>query len=142
MKVKVKLHGNAEMPQFAYGNGAVGADIKCISYSIVDMDGYGYIEYDTGISVQPPEGYYIEAGPRSSCSNYGLILSNSVGIIDPDYRGTIKARFKWIKGTAKYEVGDKIIQLILRRKYDFEFEQVDDLDETDRGDKGFGSSGN
>ena len=46
--------------------------------------------YDSYISVQPPEGYYFEIVPRSSISKLGYILTNSIGIIDPSYRGTLK----------------------------------------------------
>ena len=72
-----------------------------------------------------------------------MSLTNSVGCIDADYRGEIKFRFKPSNaGNAIYKVGDKIGQLIIMPYPEVEFEQVEELDTTERSEDGFGSSGN
>lgn len=141
MKVKfVKLHEDAVEPKKAYSTD-VGFDVTAIDMNIVEKEDYGYIEYDTGIAVTPPEGYFVMAVPRSSLSKTGLILANSVGIIDPDYNDSIKLRFKYVSGSKYYGVGDKIGQLIILPLPQVEFEEVELLDDTDRGLGGFGSTG-
>ena len=55
-----------------------------------------YIEYDTGVVLQPTNGFYTLLFPRSSISKYELSLANSVGVIDSGYRDTIKLRFRFL----------------------------------------------
>jgi dUTP pyrophosphatase len=141
MNIKIKkLHENAVIPSYAK-DGDCGLDLTAISISTVDKGNYGYVEYDTGISIEVPEGYVGLVYPRSSISNSGLILTNSVGVIDQNYRGSIKCRFKAIPNTAIYSVGDRVAQLIIQPIAKIEFELVDELSETNRGDLGFGSTG-
>ena len=103
-----------------------------------------YIEYGTSIAVSIPQGWAGFIMPRSSISNYDMILSNSIGLIDSGFFGEIKVRMKktengiWNK---EYEVGERICQLVLLQVGLFELQEVDDLGESDRMDKGFGSSG-
>ena len=141
MNIKIKkLHENAVIP--SYGKeGDCGLDLTAINVSTVDKGKFGYIEYDTGLSVEIPEGYVELVYPRSSLSNTGLILANHVGVIDQNYRGSIKCRFKAIPNTDIYSVGDRIAQLIIQPCPKIEFEVVDELSDTTRGDGGFGSSG-
>lgn len=58
------------------------------------------------------------------------------------YRGELKCRFKWIPDTKKYEIGDRIAQIILLPYPKIEWEEVNELNTTERGDKGFGSTNN
>lgn len=141
MNIKIKkLHENAVIP--SYGKeGDCGLDLTAINVSTTDKGKYGFIEYDTGLSVEIPEGYVGLVYPRSSISNTGLILSNAVGVIDQNYRGSIKCRFKAVPNTDIYSVGDRIAQLIIQPCLKIEFEVVDELSDTTRGDSGFGSSG-
>ena len=141
MNIKIKkLHENAVIP--SYGKeGDCGLDLTAISVSTTDKGKFGYIEYDTGLSVEIPEGYVGLVYPRSSLSNTGLILANHVGVIDQNYRGSIKCRFKAIPNTDIYSVGDRIAQLIIQPCPKIEFEVVGELSDTTRGDLGFGSSG-
>lgn len=141
MKLKVKrLIKEAVLPKKAHDDD-VGFDLVATSEQMIESSDHGFIEYGTGISVTPPQGYYVEIVPRSSISKTGLWLANSVGTIDPGYVGELKVRFKWIPRTAKYIVGDKIAQIIMRQKIDVEIEEVQELEETTRGAAGFGSSG-
>lgn len=151
----------------------IGEKIDDIVYKFID-----YIEYDTGLFVNPlsarknidkvPESgatietshYHIDIRPRSSISKYNLILANSVALIDRNYRGSIKLRFKYfwqpedyiinkdcffvggIPNLDKiYKKGDKIGQLQAFETKDIKFVLVDSLSETKRNDGGFGSTG-
>lgn len=97
--------------------------------------------YDTGIAVKPPQGYYFEVHPRSSISKTGYILSNSTGIIDPNYRGTIKVALTKVNSmVGDLELPARIVQLILRQVEPVTFVEVDQLDNTSRGSGGFGST--
>lgn len=142
MKVKIKkLVPEAIIPQYSKP-GDAGMDLVATYIKVEDHHNYGYYEYGTGLSVEIPEGYVGLVFPRSSISNTGMLLTNSVGVIDSGYRGEIRARFKYVSGTKSYEVGDKIAQLIIIPYPSIEFEEVEDLSQTDRGDGGFGSTGN
>jgi len=144
MKVKFKkLHEDAVIPTKTNPEDS-GFDVVAIDDGkITDT----YIEYNIGIAVEPPPGYDIKIFPRSSVSKYNLILANSIGLVDNPYRGPITLRFKQAWGPNKelriYKKGDKIGQLVIQKvESDFEFEEVDELNETKRGENGYGSSGN
>jgi len=142
MKVKIKkLVPEAVIP--AYSNpGDAGLDLVATYVKVEDHNKYGYFEYGTGIAVEIPEGYVGLVFPRSSICKTGMILSNSVGVIDSSYRGEIKFRFKYVSGTASYNVGDRVGQLIIIPYPTVEFEEVSELSDTQRGADGFGSTGN
>jgi dUTP pyrophosphatase len=117
-----------------------------------------YIEYDTGLQIAPEEGYHTLAIARSSISKTNLFLRNSIGLIDNGYRGTIKFRFGYIThpgdmtiagGNLLFEVsdnkiykkGDRIGQLIFSKTIEPTELIIGMLDETERGNGGFGSTG-
>ena len=112
-----------------------------------------YIEYGLGFATVIPEGFVGKIYPRSSLSNYDLSMANSVGVVDSDYRGEWKVRFKLaapnfiLPETENldykiYEVGDKVAQICFEKLTDVEFIETETLTETERGDGGFGSTGN
>lgn len=136
-----RLNEKAIVPKYAK-NGDAGLDLIAISKNIINEKDYGFVEYDTGIALEIPEGYMGLIFPRGSISTTGMILANSVGLSDPNYRGSIKCRFKWIPETKMYEIGDKIAQLVILPYPQIEFKEVSELSETERNDKAFGSSGN
>jgi dUTP pyrophosphatase len=140
MEIKIKkLTENAKIPAYAK-QGDAAMDVYATSETIVDTPGYGYIEYGTGLTFEIPEGYYMDIRPRSSVSNTGLILSNSAGILDSGYRGELKLRFKWVKESAKYNVGDRIGQIMIKPYPVIEWVEVQELNNTERGEGGFGST--
>lgn len=106
-----------------------------------------YIEYDTGVIIQPAEGFFTLLFPRSSVSKYQLSLCNSVGVIDAGYRDSIKLRFRWLgRGTQPskdliYKKGDKIGQLVFAPFISLVAHQTDSLEASERGTGGFGSTG-
>jgi dUTP pyrophosphatase len=140
MNIRIKkLQPDAVIPSYSK-EGDAGLDLTAISMKTVNENNFGFIEYDTGLSVEIPEGHVGLVYPRSSISNTGLILANAVGVIDSNYRGSIKCRFKAIPNSNIYDVGDRIAQLIIIPYPQITFEEVEELTETIRGDKGFGSS--
>lgn len=99
--------------------------------------------YDTGISVSPPAGYYFDVVPRSSISKTGYLLANSTGIIDASYSGSIKvALLKADESVPDLVLPNYMVQLIPRKYIHFDFQEVKQLEETERSDKGFGSTEN
>lgn len=97
--------------------------------------------YGTGISVQPPSGYYFDLVPRSSITKKGYILGNNVGIIDQGYTGEIIVPLIKIDPNAPdLELPVKIVQLIPRKWFNFTPVNADSLANTARSDGGFGST--
>ena len=142
MKVRIKrLSENAVIPTYA-NPGDAGLDLVATYVKVEDHNKYGFFEYGTGLAVEIPEGYIGLIFPRSSISKTGMMLANAVGVIDSSYRGEIKLRFKYISGTNSYEVGDRVAQLIILPYPIVEFEEVQELSETQRSSGGFGSTGN
>ena len=141
VKVKIKkLVDHAEIPEYMR-DGDAGLDLTATDrYENRDFD---YIEYGTGISVQIPVGYVGLIFPRSSISKTPHSLANSVGVIDSNYTGEIKFRFRTTENREdlEYGVGDRIGQLIIIPYPKIILEEVDTLDNTNRGSDGFGSSG-
>ena len=140
MKVKIKkTHKEAVIPKYGSA-GAAGLDFTAVSKEETPL----YIEYGLGVSLEIPEGHAGFLFPRSSVSKYHLSLANCVGVIDADFRGEVKARFKKtldMPHANVYNIGDKVAQLIIMPVPKIEFEEVEDLDNTERGAGGFGSTG-
>ena len=141
VKVKIKkLDKNAVIPSYAHISDA-GCDMVATSIDETEQ----YIQIGTGVAIELPKGWYAEIFPRSSISKYDLILCNGVGVIDNSYRGEILFRFKKTENYDRnkfYKVGDKIGQMILKTRPFINFEEVNELSDTERDSNGFGSSGN
>jgi len=97
----------------------------------------------TGLRMAPPEGFYVGVYARSGLSSKeGLRPANCVGVIDEDYRGEyLVAVHNDSEVTRSVRHGDRIAQILLQKRYDMDFEEVDELDTTGRGVGGFGSTG-
>ena len=143
MKVKIKkLSSDAVVPTYAK-SGDAGMDMVATK---VISDGLDSITYGTDIAVEIPEGFVGLVFPRSSIRKTNLQLSNSVGVIDSGYRGEIQATFKKIQGVSNeslenYKIGDRICQIMVIPHPVVEFEEVEELSNTERGEGGFGSTG-
>lgn len=150
MDVKIKkLHPDAVIPKYAK-EGDAGLDLVAV-YRYMDED--DNICYGTGLSFEIPEGYVGLIFPRSSIAKKNLSLVNSVGVVDSGYRGEIVFKFKAtsdviyrdsgiFKKFSTYEVGDRIGQILILPYPQINFIESETLSETDRGDGGFGSTGN
>lgn len=118
---------------------SIGYDLTAIS--VAKKLSSRTVLYDTGIKVQPPHGYYTEILPRSSLSKTGYILSNSVGTIDPDYTGRLLIALTKVDDSCPdLELPFTRCQLVLRKAEFYNMREVKELDETVRGDGGFGST--
>jgi dUTP pyrophosphatase len=135
-----KVKESAVTPKYATV-GDAGVDLVAVSKhsDMMNMT----VTYDTGLAVEIPEGYVGLVFPRSSVRKYDLQLSNSVGVIDSGYRGTIQFTFRVldVDSPKMYEVGDRIGQLIILPYPIVNFMEVDELSDTVRGEGGFGSTG-
>ena len=147
MKVRIKkLNEGAIVPSYSK-EGDAGLDFTAVEIS---RDNVGNITYHTGLAIEIPEGYVGLLFPRSSISKKQQFLTNGVGVIDSSYRGEIMAKFKPVMGTYdtildlfesnEYQVGDRIVQMIILPYPQIEFEEVEELSETERGYGGFGST--
>lgn len=138
VKIK-KLTDEAIVPVYAHDTDA-GCDLTAVSIK----ETKDYVQYGTGIALELPENWYAEIFPRSSISNYDLLLCNSVGIIDNSYKGEILFRFKKTENYNRYNfynVGDRIGQLILKQRPKINFIEVDELTDSKRGAGSYGSTG-
>lgn len=137
MEIKIKrLHPDAKIPRYSKV-GDAGMDVYAISKERKNK----FIEYGTGLALEIPEGYVCLVFPRSSLSNKDLVLANHVGVLDSGYRGELMLRFKKM-GEEVYEVGDRIAQIIIVPYPKIDFREVNELSSSERGDDGFGSTGN
>lgn len=99
-----------------------------------------------GFATEIPKGYCGILIPRSNLAKHYWIINNSMGVIDSDYRGEWKMMFTNITDNTwlfpfPYEVGERVGQIYFRKIEDVVFEEVDELEESDRGEGGFGSTG-
>lgn len=142
MKVKIKkLHEKAVIPKYAK-DGDAGLDLTAVwhvNHPNYSYNGFDLDEYGTGLAVEIPQGYVGLLFPRSSLSKKEQILANHVGVIDSGYRGEIVMKFRSVD-YKRYDKGDRIGQLIIMPYPQVEFEEVEELSETDRGSGGFGST--
>ena len=139
-KVKIKrLHKDSIIPSYSR-KGDAGMDLVATSKFYDDFDN---VCYGTGLAIEIPEGHVGLLFPRSSISKTDLTLRNSVGIIDSGYRGEITFKFNNIlmSSCEPYNVKERIGQLIIMPYPTIEFEEVEELSTTERGEQGFGSSG-
>lgn len=138
MKVRIKrLTKGAIIPSYAK-QGDAGMDLTATRVWVEDDN----ICYGTGLAFEIPEGYVGLLFPRSSNAKKDLLLSNSVGVLDSGYRGEVTFKFRQTKSIANaYAVGDRIGQIIILPYPVIEFEEVDELNESERGTGGYGSTG-
>jgi dUTP pyrophosphatase len=136
-KVKL-LSPDAKVPTRATEFSA-GLDLSSIEDTVVPAN--KWIAIPTGISIQIPKDCYARIAPRSGLAfKYGIQVG--AGVADSDYTGEIKV-ILFNHGSSDFEVkkGDRIAQLIFEKIYTDYFVEVEELDDTMRGDGGFGSTG-
>ena len=141
--VPVKLlDPRAKLP--AYGSAdAAGADLYALTHGPVEIAPGGTALIRTGIAVAIPQGYVGLVFARSGlATKQGLAPANKVGVIDADYRGEVMV-FLHNHGShpQTIEDGERIAQLVITPCLTAQFQVVDELDETQRGSGGFGSTG-
>lgn len=136
----MKLKCNGEKPSYA-NEFAAGLDIRSNGEVVIKAGGTGDIE--TKLSVQIPAGHFGMVVPRSGIAfKHKINLINSIGIIDEDYRGELGIRLV-NNSDVDYTVndGDRVAQMIIIPYIQPTLEYVEELDETERNEGGFGSTG-
>jgi dUTP diphosphatase len=139
MKVKIKrLDRSAVIPKYAK-DGDAGLDLTATAYKVNEK---GQYVYTSDLALEIPDGYVGLLFPRSSICKKDLEMTNSVGVIDSNYRGPIKSVFNpTCEDPEIYELGERFAQLIIIPYPKIEFEEVEELSETNRGTGGYGSTG-
>lgn len=139
MKVKIKkLHQDGVIPSYAKP-GDAGLDLVAVSETWNEDN--SMVTYGTGLAIEIPEGHVGLLFPRSSVSKTTLSLANCVGVIDSGYRGEVMFKFRYLEEGMVYDVGDRVGQIIIMPYPQIEFEEVEELSSSDRGEGGFGSTG-
>ncbi|GGN40146.1 MAG: dUTP diphosphatase [Novosphingobium sp.] len=139
--IKVLPHGEGlALPAYAT-EGAAGMDV--VSAEDVSISPGARHAVATGLAVAIPHGFEIQVRPRSGLAlKHGITVPNTPGTIDSDYRGELKV-ILINHGTAAFEIrrGDRVAQLVLAPVTRASWLPVEELDETVRGEGGFGSTG-
>ena len=137
-----KINPNASIP--TYGSSyAAGCDLSACIDQAISIPPHTTIKMPTGLAIELPENTVGLIYARSGmATKRHLAPANKVGVIDADYRGEIiVALHNHSEEAQTIEVGERIAQLVVAPFYHVEFEEVDELSETVRGEGGFGSTG-
>lgn len=130
------------MPEYATG-GAAGMDVRANIDQPLVLQPLHRALVPTGLFVSIPVGYECQVRPRSGlAAKYGVTVANAPGTVDSDYRGEIKVILVNLSD-APFVIndGERIAQLVFARHERVDWEPVDSLDDTERGDGGFGHTG-
>ena len=142
MKVQIINRGHNPLPQYATEQSA-GLDLRANLDSLVELKPLERKLIPTGLYMALPKGYEAQVRPRSGLAiKKGITVLNSPGTIDADYRGEICVILINLSDQPfLINDGERIAQMVIARHEQAEWEQVDVLDETERGAGGFGHSG-
>ena len=135
-----KIHPKAILPTKAT-KGAAAYDLYANENAFIPVG--EIVSIGTGISMEIPEGWKGEVYSRSGLSYKGVVVANSPGKIDSDYRGEITVLLHNVRQREMVGIkaGDRIAQFEINPVYDIEFEEASQLTESERGVGGFGSTG-
>ena len=142
MKVKIVNKSGQPLPAYATALSA-GMDLRADLEASVILEPLERILVPTGLSIALPAGFEAQVRPRSGlAAKHGITVLNTPGTIDADYRGEIKVILVNLSHTPFTIVpGERIAQLVVARHERVEWEEAESLDETARGEGGFGSTG-
>lgn len=142
MKIKIVNRSHHALPQYATALSA-GLDLRANLEEDITLQPMERRLVPTGLSIALPEGYEAQVRPRSGLAlKHGITLLNTPGTIDADYRGEIGVIMVNLSDTPfNIADGDRIAQLVISRYEQAEWEAVEALDSTERGDGGFGHTG-
>lgn len=141
MKVQIIHTGNHPLPSYQT-IGSAGMDLYAHIQAPIELQPMERQLIPTGISIALPEGFEAQIRPRSGLAiKQGLTCLNTPGTIDSDYRGEIKViLINLSKEVQHIQPGDRIAQMVMAKYERIEWEEVELLDETARGQGGFGST--
>lgn len=142
MKVRIVNKSASASPAYATAQSA-GMDVRADIQQSVTIGPLERTIVPTGLYIALPEGYECQVRPRSGlAAKHGITVLNTPGTIDADYRGEIKVILVNLSNEAfTIEPGERIAQLVIAKHEHVEWEEVEILDETERGAGGFGSTG-
>ena len=142
IEVKCVTSEGAVIPTYKT-QGAAGADVCALLKESVTIKAGSFAMIPTGLFFEIPQGYEIQVRPRSGlAAKNGITVLNTPGTIDSDYRGELKIILINLgKGDFVVNNGERIAQIILSPVTVAAFTITDALSETERGEKGFGSTG-
>ena len=135
--INITLAPGAIMPTRGT-DGAAGYDLYAIED--VTINCFQFTLVSTGVAMAIPAGHYGRIAPRSGLAVKHGVMVGAV-VIDSDYRGEIKVALATLNGVYEFKKGDRIAQIIIEPVVTPELVQVDSLDDSERGDGGFGSTG-
>ena len=144
VEIKVQLNEGARLP--VYGSSqAAGADLcACLGIGLtMTIEPHKWAMVPTGVRISLPAGYEAQVRPRSGlAAKSGISVLNSPGTVDSDYRGEVKViLINHSDVSFVIKDGDRIAQMVIARHETASFTVVTSLDETARGEGGFGSTG-
>lgn len=143
IKIKIKkVNPAADLPEYVT-NGAAALDLRYCGEESITLAVGEIKSIPTGLAIQAPKGVAAVICARSGLAfKKGISLANGIGLIDSDYRGEVCVGLK-NHGSALFTVhpGDRIAQLMFIPVFAAELIETDSLDETERGEGGFGSTG-
>ena len=141
-KVKVVIEEGVTLPKYETTRSA-GMDIRANIAEPITLGSLERVLIPTGIKMAIPEGYEVQVRPRSGLAlKHGISMANAIGTIDSDYRGDIGViLINLSKESYTIQPQERIGQIVLNKVEQIDFELVTSLDETERGEGGFGHTG-
>ena len=142
MKVKIVNRSQWPLPQYATPQSA-GVDLRADIPGGIVLEPLGRAMVPTGLYLEIPAGYEAQVRPRSGlAAKKGVTVLNSPGTIDADYRGEVRVILVNLSSEPfTIEPGERIAQMVIARHEHVEWEEVEVLEESERGAGGFGSTG-
>ena len=142
MKIKIVNNSQHDSPEYATSQSA-GLDLRANLTDSILLKPLARILVKTGLFIALPEGYEAQVRPRSGLAyKKGITVLNSPGTIDADYRGEIGVILVNLSEEEFIiENGERVAQLVIAKHEQAQWIEVENLDETDRGAGGFGSTG-
>lgn len=142
MKVKIVNNSSWPLPSYATVKSA-GMDLKAEISEPLSLAPLARAVIPTGISIALPDGLEAQIRPRSGlAAKHGISVLNSPGTIDADYRGEIKVILVNLSSeTFVVNPGERIAQMVVAKYEKVEWDEAETLDQTERGEGGFGSTG-
>lgn len=142
MKIQIVNKSQFPVPEYATPASA-GVDLRANVNEPISIGSLERILVPTGLFLAVPEGYEAQVRPRSGlAAKRGITVLNAPGTVDADYRGEVKVILVNLsKDDFIIEPGERIAQLVIAKHEKAEWDEVESLDETERGEGGFGSTG-
>ena len=142
MEVRIVNKSKHALPEYK-SEDAAGMDLSAVLEEPIDLGPLERTLVPTGLYIELPKGYEAQLRPRSGLAyKHGITLLNTPGTIDADYRGEIKVLMANLSNDPfRIEDGERIAQMVIAKHERVRWREVDVLDESERGEGGFGSTG-